>query len=622
MAEQPILELEGVRVSYFSRGQENNVVPGVTMSIAPGEAFGLIGESGSGKSTVAAAVMQYMGGSGRIMEGSIRFLGKDLCSLSPEELRGLRGRQIAMVFQDPMSSLNPLLKIGRQLTELPMLHFGDSLQDATAKAIRTLEEVKLRDPESVMNSYPHQLSGGQQQRVVIAMALINNPALLVMDEPTTGLDPTIESAILELVNDLRRSHRTAILFISHSVHAVAAVCDRIGVMYKGEIVETGPVQETLRAPVHPYTRALLACIPSQAHGKHHNPLRAIPAETFQPSNGCRFAGRCAFVLPKCNETNVDLTSVHGDSARLARCIRLDEGDLTAPRLDASGVATEQAVPSSVALSIKQLSKTYTRRVSLFNDASSDKIVALNKVSIEAPRGRVLAIVGESGSGKSTLARIISGLAKSDSGVAMLGKIDIAQLTVEDRSMALKQQVQMVFQNPESTLNPSHTIGYIIGRALRKLRKTPRSKLKAEVAALLVKVGLEKRYASLRPGQLSGGQKQRVSIARALAGTPALVVADEPVSALDLSVQASIVQLLDEMRQATDMTLVFISHDLPMVRYLSDTVAVLYRGELVEHGPTETVFRGPQHDYTKALLASAFGSEHLSEPTSEGSLAPI
>lgn len=612
MAEQPILELEGLRVSYFSRGQENNVVPGVSMSIAPGESFGLIGESGSGKSTVAAAVMQYMGGAGRIMEGKIRFQGRDLRGLPSEELRKMRGRQIAMVFQDPMSSLNPLLKIGRQLTELPMLHFGDSLQQATVKALRMLDEVKLRDSENVMDSYPHQLSGGQQQRVVIAMALINNPALLIMDEPTTGLDPTIENAILELVHELRRNHGTAILFISHSVHAVSAVCDRIGVMYQGEIVEMGPAQEMLRAPAHPYTQALLACIPSPAHDKHRNPLRAIPSDSSQPSQGCRFAGRCSFVIPACRETYVALSEVNSDQDRLARCIRLDDGVLAAQRSEPSYLATEPEAPPSAALSIKQLSKSYLRRLRMFSDASSDTVVALDKVSVEAPQGRVLAIVGESGSGKSTLARIISGLTKADSGVAMLGKINIAQLAIEGRPMALKRQVQMVFQNPESTLNPSHTIGFIIGRALRKLRKTRRSQLKSEVAALLVKVGLEERYAGLRPGQLSGGQKQRVAIARALAGAPALVVADEPVSALDLSVQASIVRLLDEMRQTDNMTLVFISHDLPMVRYLSDTVAVLYRGELVEHGPTDTVFREPKHDYTKALLASAFNEPQARE----------
>ncbi len=605
MAEQPVLELVDARISYSARNREAVVVPGISFSIATGEAFGLMGESGSGKSTVAAAIVRYLGRSGRLAGGRILFRGRDLAGLAARDMRRLLGRHIAMVFQDPMSSLNPLMTVGRQLCELPRLHFGDDQAAAEAKALRILEQVRLPDPEDILRRYPHQLSGGQQQRVVIAMALINDPALLIMDEPTTGLDPTVENAILGLVNELRSTLRTAILFISHSVHAVAEVCDRVGIMYQGEIVETGSVSETLHSPAHPYTRALLACIPGPDRDRRSNPLQPIRVlREHIPLHGCKFARSCAFMTDACVHAPIPLLEVAGHDSRQARCVRLYAVAQGAPSPEPLRLPSEDRGPEANALVVDRLRKTYAGSAGWFRRSAQDQVVALDDVSLGVPKGRVLAVVGESGSGKSTLARIISGIARADSGTVMLGDIDIARMDVGQRSAAIKKQLQMVFQNPDSTLNPSHTVGYTIGRALTKLRGTARSKLGDEIRQMLATVGLDERYAGLRPDRLSGGQRQRVAIARALAGTPSIVVADEPVSALDLSVQAAIIGLLDEMRRASDMTLIFISHDMPMVRYLSDTVAVLYKGELVEHGPTADVFAAPRHPYTRKLLASA------------------
>ncbi|HWA47947.1 MAG TPA: ABC transporter ATP-binding protein [Dongiaceae bacterium] len=602
----PVLELRNVSISYFVRAGEMKVVPNISFKLGQGEALGLVGESGCGKSTVAFAVMQYLGTVGRVTKGQVLFEGRDLAKMSAQELRAIRGRRIAMVYQDPMSSLNPVIPIGKQLMEVPMIHFGASEQEASKRALQMLREVNLPDPESMMGRYPHQLSGGQQQRVVIAMALMAEPSLLVMDEPTTGLDVTVEAAVLDLVARLREKHNTAIIFISHNLGTVVRICDRIGVMYAGELVEEGPITEVFRNPRHPYTRGLLSCIPSLSADKNSRPLTAIPGQVPSILNrpkGCVFQPRCRFADPaRCSQDplpTLQLTARHS-----VKCVRAEE--LPAHEKLPEGIAALNvgAAPMDAeeVLHIANLRKTYHQSTGMFGGKGYD-VHAVDNIDLKANRGQTLAIVGESGCGKSTLAKVLTGIELGTEGNVSLGGKEISKLAVEDRDAAIKRAIQMVFQNPDSTLNPSHSIGYVMSRAIRKLRGLSAREANAETHNLLKTVNLPVEFAQRMPRQLSGGQKQRVAIARALAGEPDLILADEPVSALDVSVQAAIINLLVDIQAKRGATLVFISHDLSVVRYLADYVAVMYLGQVMEFGRTEQVFAPPYHPYTEALLSA-------------------
>ena len=598
----PVLQLDGARISFFLRAGEANVVPGLSFAIQPREAFGLVGESGSGKSTVALAIMRYLGRAGRLTAGRILFQGQDTATLDDAALRALRGRHIAMVYQDPMSSLNPVMTVGRQLMEVPILHDRASPGEARTRALQTMVEVKLPDPESLFDRYPHQLSGGQQQRIVIAMALIARPALLIMDEPTTGLDVTVEAAILDLVRDLRQRHDTAILFISHNLGTVAQICDRVGVLYGGELVEEGPVGTVFRHPVHPYTRGLLDCLPTLGRDKHGGALRPIPGQVGSPlarQAGCVFAPRCSYVEPgRCTHGRIPYTAVGVSHA--VQCVRAGE---IAPwsRVRAGGDAPAPVAAEPI-LVIEGVGKSYMTQ-GMFGGVGRG-VVALQDIRLQAARGRTLAVVGESGCGKSSLARILAGLQTASGGTARLDGIEIGSLPVERRPSALRRRMQMVFQNPDSTLNPSHSVGYTMVRALRRLRGLSRTEARRAVGLLLEAVELPAGFARRLPHQLSGGQKQRVAIARALAGNPDILLADEPVSALDVSVQASVINLLSRLQATRGATLVFISHDLAVVRHLADSVAVMYLGRVVEFGPAAQVFAAPWHPYTEALLSAA------------------
>ena len=602
MTEAPVLELQDARVSFFLRAGEANVIPGLSFAIQPREAFGLVGESGSGKSTVALAIMRYLGRAGRLTGGRVMFQGQDMARLSPAALRAVRGRQIAMVYQDPMSSLNPVMTVGRQLMEVPILHERLSPAEARARALAAMADVELPDPARLFDRYPHQLSGGQQQRIVIAMALIARPALLIMDEPTTGLDVTVEAAILDLVRSLRARHGTAILFISHNLGTVSHICDRVGVMYGGELVESGPVRTVFGRPAHPYARGLLDCLPTLGRDKHGAPLRPIPGQVGSPlarPPGCIFAPRCTYMQPgRCTTHPIPQTPM-GD-AHLVQCVRAAE--LPAwerPAAVANGAAATETTPL---LTIAGLGKTY-RGQGLFGGAGPG-VVALQDVSMTAQRGRTLAIVGESGCGKSSLARILAGLQPATTGHARLDGIEIGNLDVERRPAGLRRRLQMVFQNPDSTLNPSHSVGYAITRTLRRLKGLSAAEARRQVGPLLEAVELPPDFARRLPHQLSGGQKQRVAIARALAGDAEILLADEPVSALDVSVQAAVINLLSRLQATRDATLIFISHDLAVVRHLADSVAVMYLGRVVESGPAAQVFAAPWHPYTEALLSAA------------------
>jgi len=602
----PLLDVQGLRVAYATRAGEVPVIPGLSLRLDAGEAFGLVGESGCGKSTVALSIVRYLGRAGRITGGRILFEGRDLATLDAAALRQVRGRRLAMVYQDPMASLNPVMTVGRQLMEVPIMHEGADTASARARALAMLREVKLADPEAVMDRYPHQLSGGQQQRIVIAMALITGPALLIMDEPTTGLDVTVEAAVLDLVRELRRRHRSAILFISHNLGSVVRVCDRVGVMYRGELVEEGSVRQIFTNPRHPYTRGLLDCLPTLGRDKRQAPLVPIAGQV-EPTRarppGCGFAGRCAHVeTGRCTTGPIPASAVRGEPGHRVACVRADELARWTRR-SAAAAAPAAAGTGEPLIAMQRLTKIYESGRRLRFGAPRASVRAVVDVDLTAARGRTLAIVGESGCGKSTLAKVLGGLEVATAGGVRLDGVEVGALPVDRRGPELKRKLQMVFQNPDSTLNPSHTVGYAIGRALQKLHERAPGDLAAGVARLLEVVKLPPEMAARTPRHLSGGEKQRAAIARALAGDPDVIVADEPVSALDVSVQAAIINLLNEIQSAHGTTLVFISHDLGVVRYLADTVAVMYLGTIAEVGRVEQVFAPPYHPYTEALLSA-------------------
>ncbi len=608
-ATRPVLELQNLRISYFTRSGEINVVPGLDLKLYPGEAIGLVGESGCGKSTIGYAIMRYLGQAGRIMDGRVLFEGRDLYALGDNELRTLRGNRMAMVYQDPMSSLNPTMTIGEQLMEVPVYHFNATRSEARERALAMLEEVNLPDPASIMERYPHQLSGGQQQRVVIAMALMAEPALLIMDEPTTGLDVTVEAAVLDLIAELRRKHKTSIVFISHNLGTVVRICDRIGVLYAGELVEEGPIKEVFDDPRHPYTRGLLCCVPTLDADKYSSPLTPIRGSVAVPRQrppGCVFAARCEHRQDgTCTTAKVAMQYAPASLRHVARCARQDElpplrraaGD------DDSGSAGEIR-REDVVLRIESLKKYYEQSGGLgLVTGNKVEVKAIDGIDLKARRGETLAIVGESGCGKSTLAKVLTGLEDVTGGRITLDEVDLTDLGIDRRPDDVIRRLQMVFQNPDSTLNPSHTIGYTLERPLRQFANLQGEKLHRTVRALLKAVNLPAEFARRKPRQLSGGQKQRVAIARALAGSPEVIIADEPVSALDVSVQASIINLLAELQSERQTTLLFISHDLSVVRYLADRVAVMYLGKIMELGRVANVFAPPYHPYTEALLSA-------------------
>ncbi|WP_029057044.1 ABC transporter ATP-binding protein [Stappia stellulata] len=604
----PVLECRNLSISYYTRAGEIPAVVDFNLKLMPGEAHGIVGESGCGKSTVALAIMQYMGTNGAIVDGEILFEGRDMRTMSAEELRHIRGSKIAMVYQEPMASLNPSMLIGEQLAEVPVYHEGISQDAAMARAAETLAKVRLPDPRRILKSYPHQISGGQQQRVVIAMALLSNPRLLLLDEPTTALDVTVEAGIVELINEISEEFGTSMIYISHNLGLILETCDRLTVMYSGEAVEVGDIRDVFDEMRHPYTRGLFGSIPLPGADKNAQPLVAIPGQLPLPHErpqGCNFGPRCSFFRGgTCDVGKLKMHAVPGDDGHKVRCERFQaidwERDLP------KGEAKEPVPAGDIVLSVEEMTKHYVIDDGgmAFLSGPPRTVKANEKLTFTAREAETVAIVGESGCGKSTFAKVLMGLEDATAGKVMLGNVELGDLPVDKRDRETVSRLQMVFQNPFDTLNPSHTIGSQIGRVIRKFGVAKDDDEVEEIVyRLLDTVKLPRDFAKRKPRQLSGGQKQRVGIARAFAGNPKVVIADEPVSALDVSVQAAVTELLMDIQRENRTTMLFISHDLSVVRYLADRIVVMYLGQIMEQGTTDEIFAPPYHPYTEALLAA-------------------
>jgi peptide/nickel transport system ATP-binding protein len=615
----PVLELDNVAVAYKIRGGEIEAVQDVSFEIRRGETHGIVGESGCGKSTCAWAVLNFLGANGYVKRGSIRFQGQELVGVTGEELRRLRGDQIAMVYQDPMQALNPSMRLGDQMSEMLTVHRGMDKKEAEKRCIEMLERVYMPDAANVMKRYPHQISGGQQQRVVIATALLNNPALLIMDEPTTALDVTVEAAVLDLIAELRRDFDTAIMYITHNLGVVARVSTRVGVMYAGEMVERATVEQVYNNPQHPYTQGLMRCVPKLGADKASSVLYPIRGRVPPPNNrpvGCIFGPRCDYVRELCRQERPELRQL--PNGTWVRCH-------FAERIDASQwTPSEDIMPPTIAvdkgerepiLKLDNLKKYYEVQGSSLKDVlglgEPGYVKAVENADFDLAKGTTLGVVGESGCGKSTLIKAIIGLEETTDGHAEFMGIDITD-DISSRSEDVIKELQMVFQNPDSTMNPSYSVGHQIGRPMERFKTVPKDQIRDEVIKLLKAMRLGENYYDRLPRQLSGGEKQRVGIARALASHPNLVLCDEPVSALDVSVQAALLNLLLEIQQEYDTTMMFIAHDLSVVRFFSDQVAVMYLGQIMEIGPADAIYAPPYHPYSEALLSAV----PIPDPTAE------
>lgn len=606
-----VLGIEDLTVTYLTERGPLDVVRNVSLKISAGEFYGLAGESGSGKTTMARAIVRYLSKNGIIKSGSIKLGQTDLLRMPMSGMQNVWGSRITMVHQDPNAALNPAITIGEQIAEIARVHLHFSSSKAKIKAIEMLTKMRMPDPESVAGRYPHQLSGGMLQRVLIAIALTTTPELLIMDEPTTGLDVTTEAAILDLVQDLLSEYNMAVLCITHNLGVIAKICNRVGVMYAGEILEEGSVKQVFRNKLHPYTRGLLGCLPNVTTDKQSVTLEAIPGnipQLYQIPEGCLFAPRCRMAENECRNLRPRQNEVaDGHFSSCRRWIELKDN----PNLLMDRHSHEVRDPviykdAPLVLEANNVEKHFPLPtgdlISLFKRKNSSAVKALDGVSIRMRGGFTLGIVGESGCGKTTLARCIAGLEEPTSGEIML---ECEQLppNVYKRTVTQKKKIQMVFQNPDASLNPHYTIGDSLSRPLILMRSMSKEQIGERVRELIRSVNLPDYYVDKLPHELSGGEKQRIAIARAVASDPTLMLCDEPLSSLDVSVQAALINLLVKLQDSSRISYLFISHDLAAVRYISDWIAVMYLGRICEIGPSYDVFVPPYHPYTEALFSA-------------------
>ncbi|HKN98493.1 MAG TPA: ABC transporter ATP-binding protein [Pseudonocardiaceae bacterium] len=574
-------------------------VDGISFDIAPGETVGLVGESGCGKTMTGMSIMRLLPGSGRITAGSVRLAGRDLASLGARDMRQARGRDVAMVFQDPMTSLNPTITIGRQITEAVRLHRDTTPAAARERALEVLRLVGMPQPEQRLGSYPHELSGGQRQRVMIALALACEPKLLIADEPTTALDVTIQAQILELLRSLRDRLGMGVLLITHDLGVIAGQADRVLVMYAGRIVESAPTRELFARPRHPYTEALLGAIP-RLDQRRHEELRSIPGlppDLAHPPAGCRFAPRCAFATDRCRTEDPVLTDDpdHAYACFHPRPVR-QPAARTAPVTAAT--AADPVNDGDTLLELVDVHKEYPITGG-FLRRRTGALKAVSGISLTVAAGETFALVGESGCGKSTTGRLIVGLDEPT-----MGTISFAGRSAGSRRAGGRMRprdMQLVFQDPSASLDPRMKVGTSLAEPLLLQHIGDRRERAARVGEMVDQVGLARAALDRYPHEFSGGQRQRIGLARALMLRPRLVVADEPVSALDVSVQSQVLNLMRSLQRAMGLTYVVISHDLSVVKYLADRIGVMYLGKLVEVGAADGIYRQPAHPYTAGLL---------------------
>jgi peptide/nickel transport system ATP-binding protein len=600
----PLLRVTDLRTEFALPGRRVSAVNDVSFDIRPGDVLGIVGESGSGKSVTARSILRMVRHPGRVVGGSVEFGGEDLLALPEHEMRRRRGAGVAMVFQDPQAALNPVMTVGAQIVEAMTIH-GVEAGVARRRALELLEQVGIPDAATKIAHYPHQFSGGMRQRVVIAIALANEPALLVADEPTTALDVTIQAQILRLLLRLRDELGLAIAIITHDMGVVAQMCSRVVVMYGGRVVEEGTVEQVLGRPRHPYTAALLAAMPRLDDDRTGRPLPVIPGSPPDPAAlpaGCAFSPRCGFVGDGCLEAPPPLLPIGHDGQQSACVVAHTDGIATAaPARVATRITTRSPVSETPALEVRDLRVDVgSRRRGLFRHERP--VHAVDSVSLKVHAGETLGLVGESGCGKSTLSRAIVGINPVAGGTVHVDGKDVTAMGPAEL-VRIRSSVQYLFQDPYASLNPRRTIRQSIGEALA-LGGLRGSELETAARSLMEQVGLRPEYLDRYPQAFSGGQRQRIGIARALARRPKALILDEPVSALDMSIQAQIINLLEELRSELGLGYLFIAHDLSVVRHLSDRVAVMYLGRIVETGAAEEVYARPQHPYTAALLSSS------------------
>ncbi len=609
--DEPLLRVDDLSTHFFSENRVVKAVDGISYVVHPGRTTGIVGESGSGKSVSALSLMRLIETPpGRIVSGSIHFDGDDVLAMGASELRQLRGNRISMIFQEPLTSLNPVFTIGDQIMEPLILHQQLSKRAAHARAVDMLTRVGVPSPAERVNAYPHQLSGGMRQRAMIAMALSCNPRLLIADEPTTALDVSIQAQILELMHDLQRETGSAMLFITHDLGVVNEMCDDVIVMYGGRIVEQGSTRRIFTSPLHPYTWGLFDCLPKieEPRGVRLRPIAGQPPNLANLPQGCAFHPRCPHAFDRCRVESPPLMQ-QSDGQRV-RCWLYADGadgssrrvielrDISAPLPPVQAAVAETALDL---LEVNELRQWFPVTQGLLR-RTVGHVKAVDGVSLTLRRGETLGIVGESGCGKSTMGRTILRLLEPTSGSVHFNGRDLATVNGSELQK-MRRRMQIIFQDPYSSLNPRRTVGSIIAQPLKIHGLSTNKELAGKVDDVLERVGLNPQHANRYPHEFSGGQRQRIGIARAIAAEPDFVVCDEPVSALDVSIQAQIVNLLQDLQRDLGLSYFFIAHDLSVVRSVSDRVAVMYLGRIVELGPNAAIYDEPKHPYTQALLSS-------------------